>query len=66
MDLPKLQLEKISAIYKGFKQSREVCAFYKGILYKKEDLLSAKLDAEQLSHEIYATVESKKLWQKRT
>ena len=51
-------------IYKGVKQSRKVHVFYQESLYKEEDLLSTKLDAEQLPHGIYATVESKKLLQK--
>ena len=35
------------------------------ILTKKEDLLVLKMDAEQLPHEIYATVGSKKPRQKQ-
>ena len=44
---------------------RGVHAFYRGFFTKKEDLLVLKMDAEQLPHEIYATVGSKKAWQKQ-
>ena len=60
-----LQQRKISATYKGIKQNREVRAFYWGFFTKKEDLLVLKMDTEQLPHEIYTTVGSKKLRQKQ-
>ena len=42
-----------------------VHAFQWGFFTRKEDLLVSKMDAEQLTHEIYATVRSKKPRQKQ-